>query len=83
MTFRFTNGVPLLLVDRQMAPVRNYAIQSTGSSIVYMLTTGLPWQQNNTIATTHTECCVALCNNKGGHFVLVSAKLDPTVDTCH
>ena len=32
------NGVPLLLVDRQMALVRNYAIQSTGSSIVYMLT---------------------------------------------
>ena len=32
------NGVPLLLVDRQMAPVRNYAIQSTGSSIVYMPT---------------------------------------------
>ena len=22
---------------------------------------------NNTIATTHTEYCVALCNNKGGH----------------
>ena len=32
------NGVPLLLVDRQMALVRNYAIQSTGSRIVYMLT---------------------------------------------
>ena len=32
------NGVPLLLVDRQMALVRNYAIQSTGSSIVYTLT---------------------------------------------
>ena len=32
------NGVPLLLVDLQMALVRNYAIQSTGSSIVYMLT---------------------------------------------
>ena len=52
-------------------PVRNYAIQSTGSSIVYMLTTGLPWQQNNTIATTHTECCVALCNNKGGHLPIL------------
>ena len=32
------NGVPSLLVDRQMALVRNYAIQSTGSSIVYTLT---------------------------------------------
>ena len=32
------NGVSLLLVDRQMALVHNYAIQSTGSSIVYMLT---------------------------------------------
>ena len=59
------NGVPLLLVDRQMALVRNYAIQSTGSSIVYTLT--LDCLGNNTLATTHTECCAALCSNKGGH----------------
>ena len=30
------NGVPLLLVDRQMALVRNSDIHCTGSSIVYM-----------------------------------------------
>ena len=30
------NGVPLLLVDRQMALVRNSDIHCTGSTIVYM-----------------------------------------------
>ena len=31
-----SNGVPLLLVDRQMALVRNSDIHCTGSTIVYM-----------------------------------------------
>ena len=49
------NGVPLLLVDRQMALVRNSDIQCTGSSIV-CFSTALTTKQHNR-NNTHGMLC--------------------------
>ena len=78
-----SNGVPLLLVDRQMALVRNSDIHCTGSSIVYMVI--LDCLDNKTTQSQQrTRNVVWLCAiTKGEVIALVLAKLDPQVDGCH
>ena len=61
-SWRSNHELALLCLSRYS----NYVIHSTGNSIVY-----------NIIATSHTECCVALCTKKEGMHDLGLSQLGP------